>query len=357
MKFLSEVFFQGLIKALGLSEGDLLMHNGTSLVALTPGDAGKVLTSAGPGNALTYEPGSQAEPFFRPDIVSAFGGGAGKLDEENSADYAEGDAIAFKDANDFLWTYVLVAGTVTGASISSVSAASNTITSSTTEMQNLKVGDRILWVTGGTPPTNIAERTIYYIKTKPTSTTATISTTDGGPTFDFIDTGTGAQFWVRYEGPQRYIPKDYHPSTQAFYWQQAREKYHQSHLSFKAFETPVTLTNALLARHTFPFDIIGWGISTENPVAIPGSGGGSTPLSANLIKSTNFGTSPGALLSVSNLGLSLGQYYAHMDFENEDDVISVGAGEALYLTILNQGNDPPGDLEVHLVIRRVVYIL
>jgi hypothetical protein len=56
MKFLAEVVIQSLLKMTGLSAGDLLMYDGTSLARLAPGTAGYLLASGGPSTALTYVP-------------------------------------------------------------------------------------------------------------------------------------------------------------------------------------------------------------------------------------------------------------------------------------------------------------
>jgi hypothetical protein len=357
MKALSIVEFEEYIKGLGASIGDIIYFDGTGLAALPAGQAGYALVSGGPGSPPSFSSSvSGSGGALSKTITDHFGGSANDLDSLNSASYTTGDSIMFKDASDYLWAYVLKAGTLEGGTISTVTPGTDVIEDSSANFQNLAVNDRIQFTTTGALPGGLSRFTSYYIKTKPSATSATLSTSLGGATLDISSLGSGTHFWTRFEVPYRVMPADYNPSSRAFYWEMVRAKWNYFPLSFVAFSGSASLVNVYLARHTFDFEICGWGLSCEVPVATPGSGGAASFL-ANLKKTASNNNTVGSALAPADLSLGVGIYYVHSDFTRPDHIISVAAGEALYLGTITAGNVAPQGVEVHLYCRRPVVMI
>ena len=352
MKVLSDLDIQEYLKGIGAQIGDLIYFNGTGLAPLTPGLAGQALVSAGVGNAPVYSSSfSSSGGNINKTIFDQFGGQVGDLDLLNSASFTTGDSIMFRDVNNHLWAYVLKAGVVTGGTLTTITPATDVIGDTSTSFQNLLVGDQIQLTTTGALPSGLSIQTRYYVKTKPTSTTATLSLTLGGATVDILSgTGGGTHYWMRHESPYRVIPRDYNPAVQPFYWEWVRSKWDYFPLSFVAFPGAATLSNIYLARHTFSFEIVGWGLSCEVPVATPGSGS-QTNFIANLQKTGATNNTRGTALAPANLSLTQGLYFVHFDFTKPEYIISVSAGEALYLNTISAGNVAPQGVEVHLYCR------
>lgn len=288
---------------------------------------------------------------LNPTITDHFGGASNDLDSLNSASYAAGESISFRDSAFFHWTYVLRAGTLPGGTIGSVNTTANTIGDAvSTDFLYLAVGDRILLHTTGTLPSPLTPNTIYYVHSKPTTTTATLSTGTGSA-IDITTAGTGTHVWSRYLVPDRVRPADYNAATRAFYWQRIQERWDHFMLSFAAFPGSVNSGPVFLARHPFPFQIIAWGVSVEVPIANPGSGGAAA-LSANLYKSGSTNVAYGGPLSAAAVELTVGEYYRVVNFSKQEHVIQVNAGEALRFQATNPGATPPQGLDVFLWCRR-----
>lgn len=71
---------------------------------------------------------------------------------------------------------------VTGATSDLLTAAS---------AHGLEVGDRVVFTTSDTLPAGLSTATDYYVLTVPSTTTFTVSASDGGSVVDITDTGTG----------------------------------------------------------------------------------------------------------------------------------------------------------------------
>lgn len=76
-------------------------------------------------------------------------------------------------------------------------AATDVITS--TSAHGLAVGDRVRFTTTTTLPAGLSPATDYYVLTVPSTTTLTVSASDGGSVIDITDTGTGTHSMVGYE--------------------------------------------------------------------------------------------------------------------------------------------------------------
>lgn len=352
MRHLSEQYFEEPVN--GFTEGLLYADADGQVQSLPFAPAGQALISGGPGEAPEFtDQINAAGGGLNASITNHFGGDSDDLDSLTNEDYDAGSSVFFVDSSYYLWGYICRAGTVTGGQITSVSAGADTISDPTTAMQNLAVGDRIQFVTTDTLPAPLAKHIVYYVKAKPTTTTATLALTNGGALIDITDNGTGTHYWVRHESPYRVVPTDYNPSSNAFFWERVRAKWNHFPLSFVAFPSAVTLTNPKLARHTFDFEILGWGLSCDDPVTAPGSGA-STPFQANLKKTGVSNETLGAVLAPTNLALIQGSYYVDTVFTKAEHIITMNKGEALHLNVINVGNVKPVGIEVHLLCRRPV---
>jgi hypothetical protein len=77
-------------------------------------------------------------------------------------------------------------------SLGTVTADAGTNVLTTATAHGLAVGDRVRFTnSGGALPGGITAGTNFFVLTAPTSTTLTLSATDGGPVLDITSTGTG----------------------------------------------------------------------------------------------------------------------------------------------------------------------
>ncbi len=350
MRFLSKARFPAGLKGPGVAAGALLYDDGDQMAALEAGSAGRVVTSNGLALAPTYEvPTGGGSGGLDPTITSLVGGTSGALDFRNAADYEVGDGVSFRDADYRLWDYVLRAGVLPGAS-TAVNTGTDTVADLSADMIALAIGDRVSFVTTGTLPAPLTQHTAYYVRSKPTAGSMTLSTTLGGALLDITSAGTGTLYWVRHDSPHRVIPKDYNPATNAYYWQYTQTPWRIFHMPFLAFSGSASVSNVLLQRGTYAYDILGWGVSCQTPVATPGSGG-AISFTADLRKTGASNNTIVATALLPALSLGAGVYSNHYTATKPEAIASVAAGEALYLAVSVAGSIAPAGVEVHLVCR------